>query len=349
MDKNEIIIIHNNKSQININLAGNTTLNLPDSTLLESILCIDKKGSVSYNILPKNGLLILNNKENNKIKCSYLITNLYWKCIGKFIINKENNIMKLYIDGLITNNETKTLNGSIYLISEKNNKEKSKYSNVSGARMSARMSHNDSMESMKSINIEEEGVEDYEKYDIGKKKLEGNSMNLFPIKQEEYPYLKKYIINTTSNYVEYGYQINVLSYLPSCILNIYSEDQYIGSNKFIEGRKNDERIIIIGESSKIKCENSIKYYDEEYPIKIDKNTIKVYHKEIIECNILNRDDNPANIIIKHVLGNKNREKISIKPYNIKEGIAEWRYEVKTNLIFKCEITYFEIKNNKSEL
>jgi hypothetical protein len=195
-------------------------------------------------------------------------------------------------------------------------------------------------------NDEGETVEDYVKYEIGDVSVEPESVSSFPINAFEFPYAKVYIVYTSSNEVTYGYRLYAESYIPACTLYVYSDNIHLGSSMFKEARSDEERIVPVGQSSKVKCENSITYFDSDKQDRIDKNTVKTYNTEVVKCEIMNYNADSAIVLVRHPLRTRNIESISVEPTRVKEGILEWEFEIGPRYdksdFFEYTITYYEI-------
>lgn len=319
-----MLTIYFDKCQFQLNLSGNSTIPLPNTILLESITCHTNKEAVPFHVLPKNNILVLD--YNKEVQCNYLCKGIYWKCIGDLQIRKDKMI--LAINGRITNQDEKTTTANVMLLT--------------GRQRSAakpRMMKLVAQESALTNEPEESVAEDYVLYDIGKLTLESDSITSVPLTRFQFLYKKVYIIQAGNNSVNYGYRIIANDYIPECIVNVSMNNIHLGSSHLKEARKGNDRLIIVGNSSKVKCENTVQYFEHEDQERIDKHTIKSYNTEVITCKMETAD--PVTIILSHPLRNTNIVSISTEPTRIRSGIAEWEFEVDGEELFECELVYYE--------
>lgn len=342
------LTIFSNKAQEQLLLGGKSSIPLPDSIIADSITCLSESGqSMSFRVLAKNNLLQIDAKED--VIVTFLFKALTWKCLGRMYINEDS--LQLHILGQVTNADERELSATVTLVTGKQNEISIPYSapcermaKVSVASETAFLAPDE--------DATEDVLEDYRRYEIGEVSIVGSSTTTYPLSTHSFPYTKVYLVNTNRNDVSYGYRIVLRGkkarkaediYIPTCNLSIYKENLYLGSALFKEARQGDERIISTGSSSQIRCNNSVQTQDETGQDVIGEHTIKTYTSEVITCEIFNRDEKTATILIRHPLRDRNIEEISPMPKKIEEGFAVWEVKLERGkILFEAHVIYYNI-------
>lgn len=330
------LTIFSNKTQTELLLGGKSSIPLPESVMTDSITCINESGkSLAFRVLSKHNLLQVEAEEN--VIVTFLFTTLTWKCLGRLYIDED--LLSLHLLGQITNTEEKSFAGNVGLVTGKQNEIPHIAARSSMAKLASEASF---MTPKASPNGET--LEDYYQYSVGDLTLEGNSMTVYPLSTYSFPYAKVYLVSTGHNQVNYGYRLFIKNmYIPDCELSIYKDNLYLGSTSFQEAREGDERLVLTGISTQVRCNNLIQTHQEEEQDIIDENTIKTYTSEAVTCELFNRDKVDATVLIKHPLNNRNVEGISPKPAKIEDDLIQWEVKLAPGeKVFEAVIVYYEI-------
>lgn len=303
---------------------------LPESVILDSITCLDDVGkSLPFRFLSKHNSLEIKAKE--KVVVSFLFSSLSWKCNGHLYVTNKN--LQFHVTGQITNTEEETLSGAVTLVTGRQNDVHLASRERSMAKMSVDAFSQEPREAP---------LEDYHQYNVGDLSLAGASTAVIPLGNYSFPYAKVYLVKSTQNEVSYGYRLLLDDYIPSCNLTIYKDNLYLGSTVFEEARQGDERVVLVGQSSQVRCRSSVVTLDEELQDTIDENTIKTYTSETITCELFNHTSEEVTILVEHPLRSRNIEEISPEPHKIENGVARWEVKLKKKGKFEATVLYYNI-------
>lgn len=293
---------------------------------------------------------------------SYLLSSIAWTCVGTALIDNVKNIMYLRLAGNITNNTESDIRAQTILVSGEVNQYRGRQytyaENQVDATPRALIAASAPMRSQK---VRSSMLEDYVKYEVGDRLV--RNQDIAELGTWQIPIIKLYVHQTNDNdLVRFGYRFVAPGFIPSCSLNVYSIDSnkeleaYLGSNEIDESQKTDEVDIMLGESTILQCKSLVvissdMIVDDEstmHKFKLPTNGFtngqeeqqivkggkyiddRRWHiiTEDLKVDIINHNDRPVSLVLKHFVGNKYLVETRCQTYkNRKNGFIEWYFEV----------------------
>jgi len=312
---------------------------------------------------------VILSSNNSDVTISYLLSNIAWTCVGTALIDEKKNIMYLRLTGNIVNNTESDIAANTTLVSGEVYQYRSKQ-NIQAApmslyRLSASMQESTSMSSRK---VSTSMLEDYTKYNVGNRII--HNKDIAELGTSTVKVIKMYIHMTSDNdKVRYGYRFTADGFVPSCSINVYSIGPdnrigaYLGTNEIDEGQKGEDIDILIGESTTVQCKSLVMISDvvvqnEEQAklFRLPLDTFLSNYKrrddlnwhiitEDLNVEIINYNDKPAPLVLKHYVGDKMLIETRCQDYKKREnGYIEWYFQVPPKVgdaprkeTFKCQI------------
>ncbi len=295
--------------------------------------------------------LILNTP--NLFTVSYLLSNISWSCVGTALIDK--NTMYLRLSGNITNNTETDINAEVTLVSGDVFQNRTE----TYAPKAMMMASSQIREPMRSDKVDKVMLEDYVRYDVGNKII--HNKDVAELGTWNFPFIKIYTHKIADDDVKFGYRFTTPDYLPECEINVYSInsnkqiDAYLGTNQIEESQKGEEKDLMLGTSTVIKCKSSViisndVIIDNERTAQQYNMTLNEYRAAIVETRdnsgkivrtggwhivtenitveITNNNIEVSFLIIKHYVGDKLLIDTQCRAYKKREqGYIEWYFEV----------------------
>lgn len=270
------------------------------------------------------------------VTVSYLLNSIAWTCSGTAIIDGQT--MYLRLSGTIKNTTETDIVATVKLVAG-DVQQQSQVVNENYPR--AMLASAPPASRMKRDTVETALVEDYTSYEVGPQTIRGEAVVELGV--WNIPVHKLYTHDTGSyDAVNYGYRFKAVDFVPACVVNVYTTGEnrpigsYMGSGRVDEAQQGDEVDLTLGGTTVVQCTSEVVVNDVEitdaqeatkYGLILRDRTWRLVTTQLT-TTIRNVGDLPANLLIRHFIGDSKLVSIDCKEFKQrKNGYLEWLFQI----------------------